>query len=68
MLTTCDEVGKEGELVMRWHVWFFAPRICDEDGMAGIVHEVTGVIFRGSLHKNHTILLHSAHKIYTTFV
>ena len=32
-------------------------RICDEDGMAVIVHEVTGVIFRGSLHKNHTIVL-----------
>ena len=36
--------------------------------MAVIVHEVTSVIYLGSLHKNHTILLHPGHKIYTTFV
>ena len=36
--------------------------------MAVIVLEVTSVIFCGSLHKNHTLLLHPGHKIYTTFM
>jgi hypothetical protein len=36
--------------------------------MAVIVLEVISVIFCGSLHKNHTILLHPGHKTYTTFV
>ena len=36
--------------------------------MAVIVLEVISVIFRGSLHKNHTLLLHPGHKTYTAFV
>ena len=36
--------------------------------MAVILLEVMSVILRGSLHKNHIILLHPGHKTYTTFV